>query len=127
MEYILPQLYFGFENKYCPFDGILSKWENLTRRGSVKLYVGLAASKAALCRFAESVNIELEVSGTANRILDVSPGSIKGTRFNGGENQPEKKTAPTAKRGAYRKDGTGEKREKKHPFRNKKNVGKKKH
>ena len=42
-----------------------------------------------MCRFAESVNIELEVSGTANRILDVSPGSIKGTRFNGGENQPE--------------------------------------
>lgn len=48
-----------------------------------------AASKAGLCRFVESVNIELEASGTANRILDVSPGSIQGTRFNGGENQPD--------------------------------------
>ncbi len=45
-----------------------------------------AASKAAICRFIESVNIELEVYGTSNRILNVSPGSIKGTRFNGGAN-----------------------------------------
>ena len=45
-----------------------------------------AASKAAICRFIESVNIELEVSGTNNRILNVSPGSIKGTKFNGGNN-----------------------------------------
>lgn len=47
-----------------------------------------AASKAAVCRFIESVNIELEVSGTKNRILNVSPGSIQGTKFNGGENKP---------------------------------------
>ncbi len=45
-----------------------------------------AASKAAICRFIESVNIELEVYGTKNRILNVSPGSIKGTKFNGGDN-----------------------------------------
>lgn len=56
---------------------------------SSPLFAVYAASKAALCRFMESVNIELEASGTQNRILDVSPGSIKGTRFNGGENQPE--------------------------------------
>lgn len=45
-----------------------------------------AASKAAVYRFIESVNIELEVHGSSNRILNVSPGSIKGTQFNGGEN-----------------------------------------
>ncbi len=56
---------------------------------SSPLFSVYAASKAALCRFVESVNIELEAAGTQNRILDVSPGSIKGTRFNGGENQPE--------------------------------------
>ena len=48
-----------------------------------------AASKAALCRFIESVNVELDVSGVENRILNVSPGSIKGTKFHGGENQPD--------------------------------------
>lgn len=42
------------------------------------------ATKAALKIFIESVNVELEKSGTTNRILNVSPGSIKGTSFNGG-------------------------------------------
>lgn len=32
------------------------------------------------------MNVELEKSGTDNRILNVSPGSINGTRFNGGDN-----------------------------------------
>lgn len=43
-----------------------------------------AATKAALKVFIESVNVELEKSGTTNRILNVSPGSIKGTSFNQG-------------------------------------------
>ncbi|TYG33824.1 SDR family NAD(P)-dependent oxidoreductase [Lonepinella koalarum] len=45
-----------------------------------------SASKAALSRFIESVNIELECNGISNRILNISPGSIKGTKFNGGQN-----------------------------------------
>lgn len=48
-----------------------------------------SATKAALCKFIESVNIELEKSSTKNRILNVSPGSLKGTRFNGGKNNIE--------------------------------------
>lgn len=43
------------------------------------------ASKAALKIFIESVNVELEKAGTSNRILNVSPGSIKGTAFEGGK------------------------------------------
>lgn len=43
------------------------------------------ASKAALKIFIESVNIELERAGSTNRILNVSPGSIKGTSFNNGK------------------------------------------
>lgn len=50
------------------------------------LFSVYAASKAAICRFTESVNVELEKAGTKNRILNVSPGSIKGTKFNGGQN-----------------------------------------
>lgn len=53
---------------------------------SSPLFSVYGASKAALCKFIESVNIELECKGTKNRILNVSPGSIKGTRFNGGSN-----------------------------------------
>lgn len=43
------------------------------------------ATKAALKIFIESVNVELTKAGTGNRILNVSPGSIKGTSFNQGE------------------------------------------
>lgn len=53
---------------------------------SSPLFSVYAASKAAVARFIESVNIELEAAGTQNRILDVSPGTLKGTRFYGGEN-----------------------------------------
>jgi len=44
------------------------------------------ATKAAVCKFIESLNIELEKQGSINRILNVSPGSVNGTKFNGGEN-----------------------------------------
>ena len=45
-----------------------------------------AAAKAGVIRLIESVNIELEMSGSPNRILDVSPSSFKGSRFYGGRN-----------------------------------------
>lgn len=53
---------------------------------SSPLFSLYGATKAALKSEIESINIELEKTGTNNRILDVSPGSIKGTRFNGAEN-----------------------------------------
>ena len=43
------------------------------------------ATKAALKIFIESVNVELKKAGSTNRILNVSPGSIKGTGFNAGK------------------------------------------
>ncbi|MDT2769699.1 SDR family NAD(P)-dependent oxidoreductase [Enterococcus pseudoavium] len=51
---------------------------------SSPLFSVYSASKAGITRFIESVNIEIEESGSQNRILNVSPGSIKGTSFNGG-------------------------------------------
>lgn len=45
-----------------------------------------SAAKAGVVRFVESVNIELEVAGTKNRILDVSPASFAGSSFYGGKN-----------------------------------------
>ncbi len=45
-----------------------------------------AAAKAGVVRFIESVNIELEGSKTDNRILEISPGSFKGSKFYGGDN-----------------------------------------
>ena len=56
---------------------------------SSPLFAVYGATKAALKIFIESLNVELEMAGSRNRILNVSPGSIKGTRFNGGENNLE--------------------------------------
>lgn len=47
------------------------------------------ATKAALKIFIESINVELEKAGSTNRILNVSPGAIKGTNFNNGETDLE--------------------------------------
>ena len=44
-----------------------------------------AATKAALKIFIESVNVELIKAGSTNRILNVSPGSLKGTSFSAGK------------------------------------------
>ena len=44
------------------------------------------AAKSGLCHFIENINAELSASGIKNRILDVSPGSLQGTSFNGGKN-----------------------------------------
>lgn len=55
------------------------------------------ATKAALKVFVESVNVELEKAGSSNRILNVSPGSIKGTHFNGGQTNDLETTMPLAR------------------------------
>ena len=65
------------------FLGIMGSISGLLSSPMAAVY---AASKAAVCRFTESVNIELEIKGSPNRILNVSPGSFKGSRFYGGEN-----------------------------------------
>lgn len=43
-----------------------------------------SATKAALKVFIESVNVELLKAGSSNQILNVSPGSLRGTSFNQG-------------------------------------------
>ena len=53
---------------------------------SSPLFAVYGATKAALKIFIESVNVELEMAGSKNRILNVSPGSIKGTAFYNGGN-----------------------------------------
>ncbi|GHT38432.1 hypothetical protein AGMMS49965_01780 [Bacteroidia bacterium] len=62
---------------------------------SSPMFAVYGATKAAVCTLIESLNIELEAAGTPNRILNISPGSIKGTKFNGGDNDLQQ-TAPLA-------------------------------
>lgn len=52
---------------------------------SSPLYAVYGATKAALKVFIESINVELTKAESPNRVLDVSPGSIRGTSFNNGK------------------------------------------
>ena len=62
---------------------------SIAGRLSSPLFSVYSATKAALSKFIEAVNVELDVQGCKNRILEVSPGSLKGTGFTGGPSQPE--------------------------------------
>jgi short-subunit dehydrogenase len=68
------------------YTGVMGSISGLMSSPMAAVY---AASKASVCRLIESVNIELEVSGIANRILNVSPASFKGSDFYGGPNRLE--------------------------------------
>ncbi len=52
---------------------------------SSQFFAVYGATKAALKIFIESVNVELKKGGASNRVLNVSPGSLKGTSFNAGK------------------------------------------
>lgn len=65
------------ENFYCAVMG------SIAGHVASPLFSVYGASKSGLCSFVENVNTELCYEGFANRVLDVSPGSLKGTNFNG--------------------------------------------
>ena len=73
----------GNDDFYCCVIGSIS---GLVSSPLFSIY---GATKAAICKFIESINIEIEEKGSTNRILNVSPGMIKGTRFYGENNNPE--------------------------------------
>lgn len=67
------------ENFYC---GVMVSIAGFMSSPFFSVY---AATKAALKVFIESVNVELLKAGSKNQILNVSPGSLKGTSFSGGK------------------------------------------
>ena len=69
----------GKEDFYCGVMDSISGWM------SSPFFAVYGATKAALKIFIESVNVELLKTGTTNQILNVSPGTIKGTGFYAGK------------------------------------------
>lgn len=45
IDYIMPQVYYGFENGTCPYEDTVKQWNSMIKASSVKLYVGLAVYK----------------------------------------------------------------------------------
>ncbi|MCR4591703.1 MAG: SDR family oxidoreductase [Bacteroidaceae bacterium] len=83
---IIKRFYSRLENTqdfYCGVIDSIAGWM------SSPLFSVYGATKAALKIFIESVNVELIKTGSGNVILNVSPGTIKGTNFYGGQNNLE--------------------------------------
>lgn len=81
---VLKCFYDRIKNKIPFYCGVLGSISGLISSPMTAVY---AASKAAICRFVESVNIELEVGGVENRICNISPAHFKGSCFYGGQTQ----------------------------------------
>ena len=45
VDFLIPQIYYGFENEKMPFTKVAQKWEELSQQGNVKLVCGLGAYK----------------------------------------------------------------------------------
>jgi short-subunit dehydrogenase len=90
---IIKQFYDRINSKQDFFCAVMGSISGLLSSPFFSVY---GATKAALCKFIESVNVELIKGGSVNRILNVSPGSIEGTRFYGEKNKNDL-TSPLAK------------------------------
>lgn len=80
---IIKHFYYKLEGKedfYCGVMDSMAGWM------SSPFFAVYGATKAALKIFIESVNVELLKTNSINLILNISPGSIKGTSFNKGQN-----------------------------------------
>ncbi len=45
VDYICPQIYYGFYNAACPYSGVLKEFSDMIKVSGIDLYVGLAAYK----------------------------------------------------------------------------------
>ncbi|MGN0639349.1 MAG: glycoside hydrolase family 10 protein [Oscillospiraceae bacterium] len=48
IDYIMPQIYYGFKNSAEPFEECVSTWNNLAYSGNIPLIVGITAAKLGL-------------------------------------------------------------------------------
>lgn len=79
---IIKHFYNKLESKEDFFCGVMVSIAGFMSSPFFSIY---AATKAALKIFIESVNVELIKGGSTNQILNVSPGSLKGTSLNNGK------------------------------------------
>lgn len=79
---IIKRFYHKLESQQDYYCGVMVSIAGFMSSPFFSIY---AATKAALKVFIESVNVELLKAGSTNQILNVSPGSLKGTSFTNGK------------------------------------------
>ncbi len=48
LDYICPQMYYGFDNKTCPYSQTFADWNRMVTAPGIKLYTGLAVYKCGV-------------------------------------------------------------------------------
>lgn len=48
IDYIMPQIYYGYENEAHPYTEAILEWDSITKDSTVDLYIGLASYKIGL-------------------------------------------------------------------------------
>ncbi len=79
---IIKRFYHKLESQQDFYCGVMVSIAGFMSSPFFSIY---AATKAALKVFIESVNVELLKVGSTNQILNVSPGSLRGTSFTNGK------------------------------------------
>lgn len=90
---IIKRFYHKLESQQNFYCGVMVSIAGFMSSPFFSIY---AATKAALKVFIESVNVELLKAGSTNQVLNVSPGSLKGTSFMNGKTDLSV-TAPMAR------------------------------
>ncbi|WP_069988876.1 glycoside hydrolase family 10 protein [Massilioclostridium coli] len=71
IDYIVPQIYFGFQNSSQPFDQTAAQWNQLVEGTQTKLYIGLACYKIGLDNDAHAGNGKQEWQAVAQSSNDI--------------------------------------------------------
>lgn len=69
VDYIMPQIYWGFTNEQAPFDKILEQWVKLTDNSDVKLYIGLQLYRMGTTDKEQTDYKELQSAGLITKEL----------------------------------------------------------
>lgn len=63
VDYICPQIYYGYQNQTAPFKTVLGQWQQLASQSKVDFYIGLAPYKIGLVdKYAHSGSGEWQLS-----------------------------------------------------------------
>ena len=69
VDYLMPQIYWGFTNEIAPFDKVAAQWIALTKNSSTKLYIGLQLYRMGSSESGESDFKELQKASLIKKEL----------------------------------------------------------
>lgn len=84
IDYICPQIYYGFENPDFPFDDIADDWTTIKRDKSVDIFVGLAGYKVGKTdKYAAGEKAKKEWTDSGNLLCRQADYCMKGGKYSG--------------------------------------------